>query len=619
VISTDSFLAARAARPALLLAAGLCVAALAMSPGTARAGGDRDPGAAPAHAPVAAEPVPSATRASPFALDTEAEDWVERTLASLTLRQRVAQLVMPWVPGERAAPNSAEFRRMIRWVEEDQVGGLIVSRGPPAAIATRLNAAQARARVPLLISSDLESGPSMRLWPGGTYFPPAMAFAAADDVSYAREAGRITGREARAVGIHLALGPILDVNSNPENPIINVRSFGERPEQVARLANAWIEGARDAGLQAAGKHFPGHGNTDVDSHVGLPMIRVDPAELERVDLAPFRAAIAGGIHGILVGHIGAVGIDGPNAPPASVSPAVVDGLLRRQLGFDGLVITDALNMGAITRTYSVTEASILAILAGADILLQPPGTTQVIDGIVAAVRSGRLSQERIDESVRRVLSAKAVAGLHQGSGGRVDPGAVRNHVGVGRHRETSQQLSAASITLVRDRAELVPLAASARRVLHVTYSPAGVFPASGLTTELRSAGKTVDQVSVGDRTTAAQLTALKTRARAADVVVASSHLTPREYRALRMDGEFARTVEELAAAGVPVVAVSFGSPYVLSAFPSVSSYLVAWSGSDVSQRAAGRALVGRAPISGRLPVSIPPLHRAGDGVDRPGG
>ncbi|HEV2130889.1 MAG TPA: glycoside hydrolase family 3 N-terminal domain-containing protein, partial [Longimicrobiaceae bacterium] len=244
------------------------------------------------------EPAPETRR-----LDPEAEAWVEHTLARLTLEQRVAQLVVPWISGDAAASNRQEFERMLRWVEQDQVGGLIVSRGRPEALAAKLNAAQARARVPLLVVSDLETGPGMRLNPGGTDFPPAMAFGAADDVALAREAGRVTGVEARAVGIHMTLGPVLDVNSNPDNPIINIRAFAEDPERVARLGSAWLEGAREAGLLAAGKHFPGHGDTEVDSHVGLATIFGDSARLEAVELLPFRRSAAAGMDGVLVGHI----------------------------------------------------------------------------------------------------------------------------------------------------------------------------------------------------------------------------------------------------------------------------------------------------------------------------
>jgi beta-N-acetylhexosaminidase len=543
--------------------------------------------------------------------------WVERTLAGMSLRQRVAQLVFPWVPGQAAVAHSAEYQRMLRWVAEDEVGGLIVSRGPPGAVASRLNAAQARSRVPLLVLSDLETGPAMRLSPGGTYFPPAMAFGAAGSTELAREAGRITGREARAVGIHLTLGPVLDVNSNPLNPIINVRSFGEDPEVVAALSAAWAAGAREVGLLTAGKHFPGHGDTDVDSHVGLPTIRGGPERLDAVELRPFERSIAAGMDGVLVGHIAVASLDGPNAGPASLSPRIIGELLRERLGFRGLVITDALNMGAITRNLPVAEASIQALLAGADLLLQPPGTTEVVDRIVEAVEAGRLSRDRVDEAARRILQAKASVGLHRAeAGGRVNAGAVASTVGNPEHRAAADRLAGASITLVRDGTGLVPLPPRMRRILHVVHpGPGGASVGAGITRELRADGRVVDEARVGARLTPAEREALRRRAVAADLVVATALVAPREYRALEMDAAFARFVEEVAATK-PVVAISLGSPYLLDSFPSVPAYLLAWSPSPAGQRAAARALLGTAPITGRLPVSLPPDYLAGHGLAR---
>ncbi|HEX2189871.1 MAG TPA: glycoside hydrolase family 3 N-terminal domain-containing protein [Longimicrobiaceae bacterium] len=544
------------------------------------------------------------------------DPWVERTLAGMSLRQRVAQLVFPWITGAPSGATPGEAGRLARWTEREEVGGLIVSRGAPAAVAAKLNAAQARSRVPLLVVSDLETGPGMRLSPGGTPFPPAMAFGAAGDVELAREAGRVTGAEARAVGIHATLGPVLDVNSNPRNPIINVRSFGEDPQRVARLASAWIAGAREAGLLTVGKHFPGHGDTGVDSHVGLPSITADSARLARVELPPFRGAIRSGMDGVLVGHIAVVGLEGPGAPPASLSPRIIGGMLRGDLGFEGLVFTDALNMGGVTRRHSVPEASIRALLAGADVLLQPPGEGEVIDAVVAAVESGRIPRERVDEAARRVLAAKARAGLHRGA--RVDPAALDGVVGSPEHLRAARRTAAASITLVRDRGGLVPLPAAARSILHVTYAPEGSSAGGGLTAALSAAGRQVSEVRLSGRATAAQLASLRARAASADLVLASAFVTPREYRELALPPEFGAFVEGLAAAGKPVVAVSLGSPYVLGAFPSVPAYLAAWTAASASQRAAADALLGRAPITGRLPVALPPYHVAGAGVDRPG-
>jgi beta-N-acetylhexosaminidase len=564
--------------------------------------------------PAAASPPPEPPRVPPLQADSAGQAWAEQTLARLTLRQRVAQLVFPWISGQSMAANPSERDRMLAWVSRGEVGGLIVSTGTPAALAGKLNAAQMRASVPLLIVSDLETGPGMRLTPGGTTMPPSMAFGAAGDTALARRAGRATADEARAVGIHMTLGPLFDVNSNPANPIINVRSFGESPELVARMGTAWMRGAREGGLLSAGKHFPGHGDTRVDSHVGLPEVGGDSARLHTVEMAPFGTAVRAGIDAILVGHIAAVGLEGPNAPPASLSPRMIGGELRGRLGFQGLVFTDALNMGGVTRNYSVSEASILALLAGADVLLQPPGHEAVVDNVVRAVEAGRIPAARIEEAARRVLRAKAAAGLHRGS--RVDAAAVAGRVGTDAHRQLAREVGARSITLARDGRNLVPLRPGAR-VLHVTYTESGRGPSgAGFNGALASGGVSVDHVRVGPSTSAATFTSLRQRAASADVVVASIVVSPVQYRPLGIGGGFGAWVEGLAASGKPVVAVSLGSPYLLGSFPSVPAYLLGWSNAGASESAAARALLGAAPIRGRLPVALPPYHRVGEGIDR---
>jgi beta-N-acetylhexosaminidase len=475
-----------------------------------------------------------------------------------------------------------------------------------------LNDLQSLSSVPLLIISDLETGPSMRLT-GGTNVPPAMALGAAASESLAYEAGLLTAVEARAAGIHATLGPVLDVNSNPLNPIINTRSFGEDPELVARIAGAWIAGARSGGLLAIPKHFPGHGATEVDSHIGLPTLKAPRDELDALDLVPFQSAVSSGIDGVLVGHIAVPAIDGRNAPPASLSPNIVTGILRERFGFDGLVITDALNMGAITENYSVEEASILALLAGADALLQPPGERAVIDAIVAAVRSGRIPEERVNEAARRVLIAKAAAGLHRLSAARATGGSAPAS-----HARVASELAAASLTLVRDRDSFVPLADRGANILHVAYSgDSGRFTAPVFSAALKAAGNAVDVHSVNSSTTATTYRVLADRAARSDLVIVSANLIPRQYRGtLALQDRYSRFVVDLISSGVQVVAISFGSPYLLDFFPSVPAYLIAWSSSTESQRAAAAGLLGEQPISGKLPVSLPPYHRIGEGIPR---
>jgi beta-N-acetylhexosaminidase len=585
-------------------------------------------GAACARPPASAPAPPPATpMLQPREeLPADAREWVERTLASLTLREKVGQLVMPWVGGEYAAVDSHEFDQLRRWVEEDRVGGLIVSVGMPHSYVAKLNAAQGMARVPLLVTSDMENGPGMRLggiysWPhllpqgGGTVFPPVMALGAAGSDSLAYELGRVLGREARAVGVHMTFGPVLDVNSNPVNPIINTRSFGEDPALVSRLATAYIRGAHEAGLMTTGKHFPGHGDTEVDSHIDLPFIRATRERLDRVELPPFRAAVEAGVDAIMTAHIAMIGIEGEDARPATLSEGFGTRLLRDEMGFEGLLFTDAMDMGAISKRYGTSEPLIMALEAGADILLMPIGVTQAINTVVDAVRGGRIEESRIDRSVRRILEAKVRVGLHRQR--EVDILAVDRIVGARAHQDVARTVAERSITLVRDDRDLVPFG-PARRILSVTYAePGDAIAGRHFNRALTQAGREVESVRVDDRTSAAEFRELIARARSADRVVVAAYVSPREYAGtVEARGAFPQFVEELASSGADVVVVSHGSPYLLASFPSAPAYLLAWGREEVSQRAAVRALLGQAAIGGRLPVSLPPLYPIGAGLQR---
>jgi beta-N-acetylhexosaminidase len=540
---------------------------------------------------------------------------------------------MPWVGGGYAAVDSPEFDRIREWVEEDQVGGVIFSMGLPHSYAAKLNEAQRCADVPLLVTSDMENGAGMRLGHayalpymlplgGATVFPPLMAFGAAGDEELTFRLGEVMGREARAVGVHMTFGPVLDVNSNPANPIINTRSFGEDPDAVARHGRAYIRGARAGGLMTTGKHFPGHGDTDTDSHIDLPTIRTDRRTLDAVNLPPFRAAIAEGVDGIMTAHIAVVGIEGPEAPPATLSPHFMTAVLREELGFRGLLFTDALNMGGVVNRYGTTEPAVRAVEAGADVLLYPVDPRQAIQAVMDAVVSGRLSEERIDRSARRVLEAKARARLHEERAVALE--AVDRVVGVRAHHAVAREAAERSITLVRDHQHLVPLPANAQHVLSITYAEADDLTA-GRAFDHELGGRDADAptwaitaVRADARTTAEEFERLRAEAAEADVTVVSAYVSPRNYKgSVAAEGAFSRFVEDLAASGLPVVVVSFGSPYLLSGFPSASAYVLAWCGSEVSQRAAARALRGEAVISGTLPISLPPYHEAGAGIQRP--
>ena len=554
--------------------------------------------------------------------------WIDRTLASLTLRAKIGQLIMPWVGGDYTAVGSDEFEQVRKWVQDDGVGGLVLSIGLPLSYAAKLNELQVRARVPLLIASDMENGPGMRLGNiyalpsllpqgGGTVFPPVMALGAtgSDDLAY--KLGQVLGTEARAIGVHMVFGPVLDVNSNPLNPIINTRSFGENPELVSRLARAYIRGARSEGLMSTGKHFPGHGDTDVDSHLDLPTIRADRAHLDSVDLPPFRAAVGEGIDAIMTAHIAVVGVEGADAGPATLSHGFMTGILRDEMHFGGVLFTDAMTMGGVAKRYGATEPLIMALEAGADVLLMPHSVPEAIETVEAAVKSGRLSETRIDASVRRILTAKARAGLRQGR--LVDLNAVDRIVDIPDHTRIAEEVAARSITLAQDKMNVVPLARdSTKRILIITYAdPSDLVAGREFNSVVRERLPAANTIRVDGRTSEAEYTSLGALADSAGLIVVSAYVSSREFAGtVGAQAAFSQFVEKTALSGKPIIVLSFGSPYLLSAFPSVSSYLLAWGGSPISQRAAALALLGEREINGRLPISLPPALPLGAGIHR---
>ncbi|HEY3113827.1 MAG TPA: glycoside hydrolase family 3 N-terminal domain-containing protein [Gemmatimonadaceae bacterium] len=569
-----------------------------------------------------------ATPGATTPLSAADQRWVDRTLGSLTLREKVGQLIMPWVGGEYAAVGSPEFEQVRKWVQEDGVGGLVLSIGLPLSYGAKLNELQARARVPLLIASDMENGPGMRLGNiyalpsllpqgGGTVFPPVMALGATGSEDLAYKLGQVLGTEARAIGVHLAFGPVLDVNSNPLNPIINTRSFGENPQLVARLAQAYIRGARSTGLLTTGKHFPGHGDTDVDSHLDLPTIHADRAYLDSVDLPPFRAAVNEGIDAIMTAHIAVVGVEGANAGPATLSPRFMTGILRDEMHFGGVLFTDAMTMGGVAKRYGATEPLIMALEAGADVLLMPRSVPDAITTVVDGVKSGRLSESRIDASVRRILTAKARAGLRTGR--LVDLNAIDRIVDIPAHTRIAEEVAERSITLAQDKMGLIPVSIdSTRKILSITYAdPADLVAGRAFNSAIAERLPQTQTVRVDSRTTDTEYAALAGQADSAALLLVSAYVSPREFAgSVATQSAFAQFVEKLALSGKPIIVLSFGSPYLLSAFPSVSSYLLAWGGAPISQRAAALALVGEREINGRLPISLPPGVPFGAGIHR---
>ena len=586
------------------------------------------PPAVTAAPPVAAEPM-LPTGAGALAPGTPLSDaqrrWADSTLASLTLRQRVAQMVSVWVLGDFSNERDSNYTQLVDWVERDGVGSMTMSVGSPVEVAVKVNALQQRARVPLLVQSDLEPGlgrleggifvPSMLSGGSATVFPTNMAIGAADDDSLAYAAAFAIGREARAVGIHVVFAPVADVNNNPANPVINTRSFGESPAAVARLTADFVRGLQDAGAMATVKHFPGHGDTDTDSHIALPVVKSTRAELDTVELVPFRAAIAAGVSSVMTAHIALPAIEGDNVP-ATLAPRVITGLLRDTLHFRGMAYTDALAMEAVGEGYSVDRSSVLAVQAGADVLLKPSDVERAIDAVVNAVGAGTITAARIDSSARRMLEAKARLGLNVTR--TVDLDALRRDVGSPEHWATADNIAARAITLLRDVQSLVPVARTAKRIAVVTYAPETEFRAGrAFVTELRRSLPNARLFRISPRSSAAELDSLGAALAGWDAIVVTTHV-----RTIEGAGRFA--VAPAVAAWIDtlatrerVVVVANGNPYIIRQFPRVQSYLVTYGVGDALERAAAHAVAGVAPIAAHSPISLPGFFARGDGLARP--
>ncbi|HLH17435.1 MAG TPA: glycoside hydrolase family 3 N-terminal domain-containing protein [Bryobacteraceae bacterium] len=552
---------------------------------------------------------------------------VRRWMRAMTPRDEVAQLIFVSFHGQSPNTRSAEYRRYARLVRELHIGGLIlnnvsngrtIQKAEPYKVAAFLNKMQRLAAVPLLVGGDFERGASMRL-EGATVFPHAMAFGAAGDPALTRYEGEVTAREARAAGVQWILYPVADVNSNPENPIINIRSFGENPLDVAAHVKAFIEGAhsdpRNPVLVTA-KHFPGHGDTSVDTHLNLASIAADRERLEKLELVPFKAAIAAGVDAIMTAHI-AIPALAPADLPATLSPAILTGLLRNELGFKGLTVTDALDMGGIAQGFSSGEACVRALAAGADTLLMPADPDAAIRAVLAAEQSGRLSRQRIRESVARLLAAKERLGLERKR--FVDVEALADTLDAPEANEKALEIAGRAVTLVRNQGSLVPLAAPDAACFVVM--PEGRYSSEGQ----------VFTQQVHKRLPQARLATLDPSMPAAEIDDALARLTDcRNYvvaafasvtaarGSVGLAGDLPRAVGALIATGKPVVLIALGSPYLLRSFPDVAAYLATFSNVPPAETAAVQALWGEIAIRGRLPVSIPGIAQYGDGIPVPG-
>ncbi len=524
--------------------------------------------------------------------------------------------------GDAPNPRSREWREFEALAGELRVGGFIVlnrvrngavDRADPYQMAAFLNRMQKLARVPLIVGGDFERGASMRMT-STVPFPHAMAYAAADDAEGARRLGRATAREARAMGVHWVFAPVADVSNNPDNPIINIRSFGEDPHQAAALVRAFIQGAHSDPqwrVLVTAKHFPGHGDTDTDSHIGLGVVAAPRERLDQVELVPFRAAIDAGVDAIMTAHLMVPALEEERIP-ATVSRRIMTGLLREQLGFRGLLATDAMDMQGLAQSFPPGEAAVRALEAGIDLLLIPQDPRAAVRGVLEAVRKGRLTQQRIDSSVLRLLQAKARLGLHRERFVRIEsiPDALLDPDDWDAARRTAQR----AVTLVRNEGGVIPLKDRAGACWFILSGSRFSTQGLGLLEELR-ARRVPNATLLDPDLPEPEFAAQAEKAAACSAVVVAAYVTASAYRGnVELAGRYPAFVNQLLQGRPPVVFIALGNPYLLRAYPAVAAYLAAFSTARVSEEAVVRAVLGEAPISGRLPVTFPGLAPAGFGI-----
>lgn len=562
--------------------------------------------------------------ASPGKLNQAQQEWVDSTLQKMSVEEKVGQLLFATYHGSFTATDSTAYAQMLHSVNDLHVGGfinvthmsplgIVKSQAYPTAVLT--NQLQAKSKLPLLIGADFERGTAMRL-EEGTSFPTQMALAAAGNPKDAYTMGKVTALESRAAGVHWIYAPVADVNNNPGNPIINTRSFGEDPGKVAEYVSEFVRGVQENGGLATAKHFPGHGDTTADSHIDLGVVRASRERLDKLELVPFRAAIAAGVGSIMTAHLNVPAMEPDPSIPATLSHNILTGVLRDQLGFQGLVVTDAMDMGGITVRYAPGDAAVRAFLAGADALLMPPVPDAAYEALLAAVNSGKISQDRLNQSVRRILDAKAFLGLNDNR--MVDLNALNEKFGLAAWQEQAQQISDRGITLLRDASHRLPLDGTkpTRALLVCLYADPEPYPGEDLERELRARFDSLTSLRADTKFAKADTLKLPP-ADSYDVVILALFVRVSDRKGdVDVPADQIPLIDQIYKSGKPVITASFGSPYLIERFPQAETWIAAFGISDVAQISIARALFGQIPVQGHLPVTIPgvDLH-AGFGIE----
>lgn len=563
-----------------------------------------------------------------FSVDAPYPSWVERTLESLTLEEKVGQMVMARAFGHYISASSDEYQRLVRLVEEMKIGGIAAFQADVYEQAVLLNKLQRLARVPLLVAADYERGLAMRVR-RGTYFPDAMAIGATRNPDYAYRIGRAIAREARAIGVHQNFAPVADVNNNPANPVINTRSFGEDVNLVNRMVEGYARGLNDGGVVSTAKHFPGHGDTGVDSHIDLPLLSFDRRRLDSLELVPFKYAVEHGVMSVMVAHLDVPSIDAERGVPATLSSSLVTGVLRKEMGFQGLIVTDAMEMRGLVRGFATAEASVRAVKAGVDILLMPVDEQAAIEAVVHAVRRGEIPEERINESVTRILMVKQWLLLDEER--LVDIDHIADVVGTKEHWMLAREVARNAITVVKNDGGLLPLRQYGKKKLLAVFisdvedNRTDVNrPGQQLTNEpfsayfsqqLRRRYGSVESVRLSSSSNQMDFDSALSKMRRADIVLLPLYVKVRSsFGSSGLPKNMTGFIQKVGEVKKPVVAMSFGNPYVLSNFSGASAMMCAYSDAEVMVEAAVEGLFGEIDVRGRLPVTIPGLFPYGSGL-----
>jgi beta-N-acetylhexosaminidase len=555
--------------------------------------------------------------------------WVDSVLSTMSLDDLVGQMVMVGVYGHYFSIESDEYIRLAHMVRDRKVGGVILWPGDVMETAQRLNSLQRLARVPLLVGGDFERGVAMRIR-RATPFPDAMAIGATRNPQYANDVAYAIAREARAIGVNLNFAPVADVNTNPMNPVINTRSFGDSPTLVKEMVAAFVRGSLKGGILPTVKHFPGHGDTGVDSHIELPVLHLSRARLDSVELAPFQAGIDAGVPAVMIAHLSVPALDSATGVPASLSPPIVTEVLREEMHFDGLVLTDAMDMRGVSRNYSAGEAAVKAVNAGADVVLMPPDEEAAISALLTAVRSGEISKDRVEKSVRKILSNKQRLGLDTSR--TVDLDRIDEVVGIKSRQMLARAVARDAVTVLRNKGALIPLAPTGkRRVVSVVLSDSEdprVYvnrPDVHASTEqvgsyfhklLHQRNGHIDVHRLNPQSDDEEFSRALGNVRRADLLLLSAFVRVRTSSGrITLPTQFLPFLKQVEAAAVPTVVLLFGSPYVATSFPNANALVCTYGDTEPQIEAAVEALFGEVSISGKLPVNIPESFASGSGIE----